>query len=169
MEPIDRMENGLYILTGNTGSLRYMAPEVAKGEPYDQRVDTYSFGVLFWQICSLQTPYAGMSTKMHAEKVVQQGQRPNPDRSWPLSWVDIMRRAWDPDMTKRLDFDEITVFLDQQVEDMRSDDGEIPSRAAEIKATKRNRPTVAQRLDVDTRISTSADGPNVKKYDQEVL
>lgn len=169
MDPMDRLENGLYMLTGNTGSLRYMAPEVAKGEPYDQRVDTYSFGILFWQICSLQTPYAGMSTKIHAEKVVEQGQRPHPDKSWPCSWVDIMERAWDPDMNNRLDFDEITVFLDQQVEDLRNSDGEIPTRTSEIKASKRDRRVTTERLDVDTRISTSNDGPGVKRFEQEVL
>jgi serine/threonine protein kinase len=169
MDPMDRLESGLYMLTGNTGSLRYMAPEVAKGEPYDQRVDTYSFGILFWQICSLQTPYAGMSTKIHAERVVQQGQRPNPDKSWPGTWVDIMTRAWDSDMNNRLDFDEITVFLDQQVEDLRNSDGEIPTRASEIKASKRNRPVATERLDIDTRISTNNDGPGVKRFEQEVL
>ena len=30
MDPIDKSDDGLYRLTGNTGSLRYMAPEVAK-------------------------------------------------------------------------------------------------------------------------------------------
>ena len=30
MDPTDKSDDGLYCLTGNTGSLRYMAPEVAK-------------------------------------------------------------------------------------------------------------------------------------------
>jgi len=30
MDPMDKSDDGLYRLTGNTGSLRYMAPEVAK-------------------------------------------------------------------------------------------------------------------------------------------
>lgn len=169
MNTVEKIGDGMYLLTGNTGSLRYMAPEVAKGEPYNQRVDTYSFGMLFWQICSLQTPFAGMSARTHADKVVQKGHRPRPDRSWPLSWIDIMTRSWDPEASKRPDFEEIVKFLDMQVENMHGNDGEIPSRAKEIKAKKKNKPTFTERLDVDTRISTSDDGPNVKMHDQEVV
>ena len=140
-----------------------------KGEPYNERVDAYSFGMLFWQICSLQTPFAGMSARAHADRVIQKGARPKPDRSWPLSWIDIMTRSWESDMTKRPDFDEIASFLDTQVDDMQGNDGEIPCRATEIKAKKRHKPTATERLDVDTRISTNDDGPSVKNFDQEVV
>ena len=39
-----------YKLTGNTGTLRYMAPEVVMGRSYNQSVDVYSFSILIWQI-----------------------------------------------------------------------------------------------------------------------
>lgn len=143
--------------------------ETNQGEPYNQRVDTYSFGMLFWQICSLQTPFAGMSARAHADRVIRKGERPKPDRSWPLSWTDIMTRAWQPDATMRPDFDEIVNFLDMEVENMQENDGEIPSRTTDIKAKKKKKTTAAERLDVDTRISTSDDGPGVKKYEQEVV
>jgi len=164
-----KSDAGLYHLTGNTGSLRYMAPEVAKGEMYNQSVDAYSFGILFWQICSLQTPFAGMSSNTHAKNVIQRGERPTPDRSWPFCWIDLMQRSWQPDKLKRPEFDEIAAFMDQQIDQMQGGDGEIPSRTTEIKAKKKNKPTLNCRLDVDTRISTNDDGPNVKKFDQEVV
>jgi serine/threonine protein kinase len=168
LDPMDKTQEGLYMLTGNTGSLRYMAPEVAKGEPYDQRVDTYSFGILFWQICALQTPYAGFSTKMHADKVVQQGHRPKTDSSWPQSWVETMVSCWNPDFKSRPDFDEIAVFLDDQVEELQRNDGEVPSRSLEIKAKKKKKVDNNARLDVDTRISTDQDDPNVRRFEQVV-
>eukprot|EP00980_Cylindrotheca_fusiformis_P011599 scaffold2744_cov136-Cylindrotheca_fusiformis.AAC.16 len=152
MIPSDRIGNDLYLLTGNTGSLRYMAPEVALGDPYGQTVDSYSFGILFWQICSLQTPYAGMSTKGHAEQVVRAGCRPKPDRSWPLGWTDLMTRCWHPAMVERPHFEEIFLILDHQLEDLKNLEGEVPSRATEIKAKKKRKPVEAERLDVDTRI-----------------
>ena len=37
-------------MSGETGSLRYMAPEVANCQPYNQKADVYSFGKLFWII-----------------------------------------------------------------------------------------------------------------------
>lgn len=125
--------------------------------------------MLFWQICSLQTPFAGMSARAHADRVIRKGERPKPDRSWPLSWTDIMTRAWDPDTAERPDFDEIATFLETEVEDMHGNDGEIPSRASEIKAKKKKKETATERLDVDTRISTDDDGPTVNKYETELV
>lgn len=49
--------NGLYELSGNTGSMRYMAPEVALGNPYNHKVDVYSYGILFWQVRSFAIFY----------------------------------------------------------------------------------------------------------------
>jgi len=44
------MTNELYDLSGNTGSLRYMAPEVGLEKFYNHKVDVYSFGLLLWQV-----------------------------------------------------------------------------------------------------------------------
>jgi len=38
--------NEVYKMTGETGSLRYMAPEVADLIPYNHKIDVYSFGIL---------------------------------------------------------------------------------------------------------------------------
>lgn len=148
----------LYLLTGNTGSLRYMAPEVAKGEPYNQKVDAYSFGILFWQLCSLQTPYAKLTTKTHSEKVVFGLHRPSPDRSWPDGWKGIMTRCWDGKITARPEFDEIALFFDEQVEDLRHNEGVVPSRAAEFRAKKRRKLPSKSQLDADARILNNGDG-----------
>ena len=37
-------------LTGTTGSLRYQAPEVALGLPYNESCDVYSFSIVLWEI-----------------------------------------------------------------------------------------------------------------------
>lgn len=168
LDPNEKTEEGLYYLTGNTGSLRYMAPEVALGEPYDQRVDSYSFAILFWQICSLQTPYAGFTPRSHADKVVRQGHRPRIERSWPQSWADMMNRSWNSVKLERPDFDEIYAFFEEQVEFLKNSDGEVPTRASEIKAKKSRKPTAAARLDVDTRLST-ADDTTKKRFENDVV
>ena len=36
--------NDVYEMSGETGSLRYMAPEVAACRPYNHKADVYSFG-----------------------------------------------------------------------------------------------------------------------------
>lgn len=161
---------GLYLLTGNTGSLRYMAPEVASDRPYDQSCDAYSFGILFWQLCSLQTPFAGYSQKLHAEKVVQQGHRPRPDRTWPDSWVDLMNSSWNQDYQLRPSFDYITGLLEEKIHEMEQEDGVVPSKASEIRAKKRKKKPqpVDESLSVDTRLSTEAE-KGIKRVDADIV
>lgn len=111
----------LYKLTGNTGSLRYMAPEVALGKPYNLTVDAYSFGVLFWQIMALTTPYSGYSCKMHAELVVSRGYRPKPDGSWPTEWARLMTECWSSDRRRRPGFEHILEVMEKQLEELEKD------------------------------------------------
>lgn len=153
LDGVTRTEDGCYLLTGNTGSLRYMAPEVALDKPYNETVDAYSFGILFWQICSLQTPFAGYNQRMHDEKVVQQGQRPKPHKSWPYSWSGLMEACWEPDISKRPSFRDIVSQLEDTVQLLEQEDGVVPSRASEIKAKKKRKAIKDATLDTDTRLS----------------
>jgi Protein tyrosine and serine/threonine kinase len=145
---------------------------VALCEPYDQRVDAYSFGILFWQICSLTTPFQGYSTKLHSERVVRGGSRPKPESSWPLAWVQLMQECWSKDIHSRPDFDHVVTVLDEEVTDLLREDGVVPTRANEIRAKVRKekrRATDALRLDIDTRLSTPVDGPGYRKHDVSIL
>eukprot|EP00568_Trieres_chinensis_P019549 CAMPEP_0183326608 /NCGR_PEP_ID=MMETSP0160_2-20130417/82663_1 /TAXON_ID=2839 ORGANISM="Odontella Sinensis, Strain Grunow 1884" /NCGR_SAMPLE_ID=MMETSP0160_2 /ASSEMBLY_ACC=CAM_ASM_000250 /LENGTH=402 /DNA_ID=CAMNT_0025494631 /DNA_START=121 /DNA_END=1329 /DNA_ORIENTATION=- len=177
LHPDDRVENGLYMLTGNTGSLRYMAPEVALGKPYNERVDAYSFGILFWQICALTTPYSGYSCKMHSDLVVGKGYRPKADSSWPAPWTELMKRSWSSDVYTRPDFEHIVGVLDEEIEEMlREDELSMPNkRSGHIHARKKKSFRIKarkdrERLDVDTRITgfVAEDGPQ-KRHDVDVV
>lgn len=41
------------------GTPLYIAPEVLIDEPYDERSDVWSLGVLFFELCTLQRPFSG--------------------------------------------------------------------------------------------------------------
>lgn len=168
LEPSIATDNDLYLLTGNTGSLRYMAPEVAIGLPYNTKADSYSFGILFWQICTLTTPYAGFSTKMHSEKVVKQGYRPKLDTSWPSTWSDLMKNCWTREHKMRPDFLQIRNILEEQVFMWQEEEGVIPTRGSEIRAKRRKKAVKTDRLDVDTRISTDED-VTARRFDNTVV
>jgi len=74
--PSSKLPDGNYKLTGYTGSLRYMAPEVVVCKPYNESADVFSFGILLWQIITCVTPYKGYSVKMYETFVVEKGYRP---------------------------------------------------------------------------------------------
>jgi serine/threonine protein kinase len=103
LDPADLVgqEKEFYRLTGNTGSLRYMAPEVSCNDPYDERVDVYSFGILLWQIAALTTPFYGMTAKNHATQVVELGYRPSLQVDWQPEWCELMEQCWRADSRLR--------------------------------------------------------------------
>jgi serine/threonine protein kinase len=150
--PDDRAANGLYRLTGNTGSLRYMAPEVARNEYYNTKADSYSFAIVLWQLCALTVPYAGYNVRMHADLVVGKGHRPNLHRSWPLSWGELMKACWATDIETRYDFNKILAILDDEYQvSMSSWNG---TSFSGIRAKKKDKVEV---LDPDDEIKLSSD------------
>jgi serine/threonine protein kinase len=111
-----------YELSGNTGSLRYMAPEVARSEPYNLTADVYSFGLLLWQVCSLDLPYDGMNRQDHAELIVHGNERPPLDSSWSTPLRILMKRAWEPDPSVRPSMDSIYKILKREICSLRDGD-----------------------------------------------
>jgi len=108
----NKTDTGRYKLSGHTGSLAYMAPEVALGTPYNETCDVYSFSILLWQMLKAETPFENYaSVKSFQSKVVKGGVRPAPDPKWAADITDLMRRSWSPDISKRPVMDEVCETL----------------------------------------------------------
>lgn len=109
-----RHEDGTYQLTTNTGSRRYMAPEVALRRRYNLSVDVFSYSILLWEICSLEKPFDGFTEMQHMNQVVQNGHRPRIDviKSWPLEIKDLMIRCWKENFYERPAFSEVVSQLE---------------------------------------------------------
>eukprot|EP00588_Corethron_pennatum_P009129 CAMPEP_0194270990 /NCGR_PEP_ID=MMETSP0169-20130528/4885_1 /TAXON_ID=218684 /ORGANISM="Corethron pennatum, Strain L29A3" /LENGTH=386 /DNA_ID=CAMNT_0039013235 /DNA_START=65 /DNA_END=1225 /DNA_ORIENTATION=+ len=95
-----------FLLTGFTGSLRYMAPEVWGDEDrrYNLSADAYSFGILFWYICSLKVPFPNYTIDMMHSHVVVGQNRPKIDKSWLKECNELMQKCWDNDPLLRPSF-----------------------------------------------------------------
>lgn len=105
----------IYAMTGNTGTLRYMAPEVALGKEYNQSVDAYSFGVILWQMVKGKVPFSGLGRRTYMENVVAGGERPKLDRRWPQGFCTLLQKCWCEDKLIRPSFAEVVVDLDQLI------------------------------------------------------
>mmetsp|Transcript_28049 Transcript_28049/g.42976 ORF Transcript_28049/g.42976 Transcript_28049/m.42976 type:complete len:478 (-) Transcript_28049:113-1546(-) len=90
-------------LEGGLGSLRYMAPEVARKEPYNLKVDTYSFSLLCYSILALIKPFSGFDADMLKETVfVKNGKRPRLQRSsWSDALCQLLEDGWACDASIR--------------------------------------------------------------------
>lgn len=113
LKPYKRHDDGTYHLTANTGSRRYMAPEVALRKSYNLSVDVFSFAILLWEICTLEKPFDGFTEAQHMNLVVQRGYRPKLEhlKLWPVGIKTILSECWETDMHKRPTFREITASL----------------------------------------------------------
>ncbi|CAA2979116.1 serine threonine- kinase HT1-like [Olea europaea subsp. europaea] len=59
-------------MTGETGTLGYMAPEVLNGNPYNRKCDVYSFGICLWETYCCDMPYPDLSFSEVTSAVVRQ-------------------------------------------------------------------------------------------------
>jgi len=106
-----------YKLTGNTGTLRYMAPEVVLGRSYHQSVDAYSFGILSWQIASSgKVPFGDLGKKVYYDKVVLGGQRLKLLRQWPMQFQNLLKACWAEDKNARPQFSQILQELEHLIQ-----------------------------------------------------
>ncbi|KAB1203324.1 Serine/threonine-protein kinase HT1 [Morella rubra] len=99
-------------MTGETGTLGYMAPEVLDGKPYNRKCDVYSFGICLWEIYCCDMPYPNLSFAEVSSAVVRQNLRPEIPRCCPSSLASIMRKCWDVHPEKRPDMDEVVRLLE---------------------------------------------------------
>ncbi|KAL1536126.1 serine/threonine-protein kinase STY13-like [Salvia divinorum] len=99
-------------MTGTTGTLGYMAPEVLEGKPYNRKCDVYSFGVCVWEIYCCDLPYPDISFADMTSAVVKQNLRPDIPRCCPSSLANIMKRCWDANPNKRPEMDELVRLLE---------------------------------------------------------
>jgi hypothetical protein len=109
---VRRRSDIFYEMTGNTGSLRYMAPEVANRKPYGEKVDVHSFGIILWQMARDKVPFDGMDANEFLTSVVRNKERPKLDKSWPVEFSNLLVSCWHHNPTARPSFREIVLVLD---------------------------------------------------------
>ena len=103
-------------LTGQTGSARYMAPEVAACQPYGASSEVYSFCIILWQLLSHERPYAGLDMKGFQRQVVHGGQRPPLKKSWPPQLSAMLADGWHADPCVRPTMAEVCCKLQELIE-----------------------------------------------------
>ncbi|KAM7274317.1 hypothetical protein ACFE04_028981 [Oxalis oulophora] len=99
-------------MTGETGTLGYMAPEVLNGNAYNRKCDVYSFGICLWEIYCCDMPYPDLSFSEVTSAVVRQNLRPDIPRCCPSSLANVMKRCWDANPDKRPEMDEVVSMLE---------------------------------------------------------
>lgn len=117
----ERREDGSFLLTNLTGSLRYMAPEVALGRPYSELADVYSFSIVLWEMIALERPYAccNNSAIRHKELVCVDSYRPPLSKHWSHGLRSLLCHGWDWQVQKRYAMEKMKDMLQIEVSRLR--------------------------------------------------
>lgn len=98
------------------GTRRYMAPEVISGQCYNQKIDCYSWAMVFFEMLSLQKPFALYNREAHRILVCENGERPYITSDIPFDAHSLLRQAWVQDPCDRLSmhqiYDELGLIID---------------------------------------------------------
>ncbi|XP_009408295.2 serine/threonine-protein kinase STY46 isoform X3 [Musa acuminata AAA Group] len=109
---VARFQNQEGVMTAETGTYRWMAPEVINHQHYDNKADVFSFAIVLWELATSRVPYDNM-TPLQAALGVRQGLRPDIPKDMHPRLAALMQRCWDEVPSKRPSFEEITQELEE--------------------------------------------------------
>ncbi|KAL9665552.1 hypothetical protein QQ045_020973 [Rhodiola kirilowii] len=111
----------VYKMTGETGSYRYMAPEVFKHRKYDKKVDVFSFAMILYEMIEGDPPMSNYEP-YEAAKYVADGHRPVfRSKGWTGGLKELTEQCWAADMNQRPAFLEILKRLEKIKEALAAD------------------------------------------------
>ncbi|XP_050268583.1 serine/threonine-protein kinase STY46-like isoform X1 [Quercus robur] len=114
---VARFQNQGGVMTAETGTYRWMAPEVINHQPYDQKADVFSFAIVLWELVTAKVPYDTM-TPLQAALGVRQGLRPDLPKNAHPKLLELMQRCWEAVPDNRPCFSVITSELETLLQEV---------------------------------------------------
>ncbi|XP_039350916.1 mitogen-activated protein kinase kinase kinase 20 isoform X2 [Mauremys reevesii] len=105
------------------GTFPWMAPEVIQSLPVSETCDTYSYGVVLWEMLTREVPFKGLEGLQVAWLVVEKNERLTIPSSCPRSFAELMHQCWEADSKKRPSFKQIISILESM-----SNDSNLPDQ-----------------------------------------
>ena len=109
-----RIKDGAATMT-KLATSGYSAPEVLRGERYDERADVFAFGVVVWEMAAQEEAFSGLALQTMVERVTG-GARPEVDDKWrrgdSLPLVRVMEACWRGEAGERPRMDAVGEMLE---------------------------------------------------------
>lgn len=99
-------------MTGNCGTVQWMAPEVLSNMSYDEKADVFSYGIILWELLSRECPYEGMTAIQCALAVLNRDKRPEIPKWCPPALHALIKSCIKKNPDLRPSFSQILMALD---------------------------------------------------------
>uniref|UniRef100_A0A804R0I5 non-specific serine/threonine protein kinase n=1 Tax=Zea mays TaxID=4577 RepID=A0A804R0I5_MAIZE len=109
---LSRLKHSTFLSSRSAaGTAEWMAPEILRNEPSDEKCDVFSYGVILWELCTLLQPWEGMNPMQVVGAVGFQQRRLDIPGGVDPAVAEIIRRCWQTDPRMRPSFSEIMATL----------------------------------------------------------
>ena len=108
----DADEDQPYAMTGETGSFRFMAPEVFRHEQYGRPVDVYSFAMILYYMLEGAPPWADLDGVTAVRAAALQHDRPPIPRHWEIQLKHLLSASWAEEPHARPSFAAVLEILE---------------------------------------------------------
>jgi serine/threonine protein kinase len=93
------------------------APEILQKNPYTEKADVYSYGVMLWEILTRKLPFDSYTFQHQVEDDVIRGIRPDIPEDCPPVYMKLIRDCWDANPRVRPSFHTIVEILVKMIHD----------------------------------------------------
>ncbi|XP_015875493.3 serine/threonine-protein kinase EDR1 isoform X1 [Ziziphus jujuba] len=109
---LSRLKHNTFLSSKSTaGTPEWMAPEVLRNEPSNEKCDVYSFGVILWELATMRLPWSGMNPMQVVGAVGFQNRRLEIPKEVDPLVASIISECWQTEPNLRPSFAELTVAL----------------------------------------------------------
>lgn len=115
-----KKNNDKYKMSGCTGTMRYMAPEIIfnNGEDYDLKIDIYSLALNFWFICTGTIPFKGLNENPNIIFLIKDGYRPDIKKIKNIKLQELLIQMWDINPVNRPSIDIVLNIIENMGKDV---------------------------------------------------
>ncbi|XP_022750095.1 serine/threonine-protein kinase EDR1-like [Durio zibethinus] len=109
---LSRMKHHTFLSSKSTaGTPEWMAPEVLRNEPANEKCDVYSFGVILWELVTLRIPWKGLNPMQVVGAVGFQNRRLEIPEDVDPMVAQIIRECWQTESHLRPSFAQLMYRL----------------------------------------------------------
>ncbi|KZV39942.1 hypothetical protein F511_11322 [Dorcoceras hygrometricum] len=109
---LSRLKHNTFLSSKSTaGTPEWMAPEILRNEPSNEKCDVYSFGVILWELATLKLPWSEMNPIQVVGAVGFQNRRLEIPKEVDPLVARIICECWQTEPNLRPSFAQLTVGL----------------------------------------------------------